>query len=361
MNPAGLGYYNNLINQLLANGIEPMVTLYHWDLPQAIEDQGGFLNPEFYQFFGPYARLMFSQFGDRVKQWITFNEPWVCESACAIISRKTLLLIVDISFQVQCQNGYANGVNAPGLRLPSTGGYTCGHNLLKAHAHAYHIYSEEFRTKQNGKVGITINTAWYEPEIPHDHAYKVASETALQFDHGWFGYPIVYGHYPPRMRKLIDFKSKQEGRNVSRLPEFDNYWSQRVKGSFDFLGLNHYTTRLTFPEDSNEPCWEHDQNVGTKFDPAWISSGSSWLRMVPWGFRKILNWIKNTYDNPLVFVTENGWSDGAEIGLNDTKRALYYKLYMNELLKAVSLDECNVKGYTAWSLMDNFEWARGYT
>ena len=163
------------------------------------------------------------------------------------------------------------------------------------------------------------------------------------------------------MRKLIDAKSKQEGRNESRLPEFGEFWSKKLKGSFDFLGLNHYTSRLAFPRKSSEPSWEGDQNVGTKFDPSWPKSGSAWLRMVPWGFRKILNWIKKTYGNPLVRVTENGWSDGPEVGLEDGTRALYYQLYMNELLKAVNLDGCNVKSYAAWSLMDNFEWARGYS
>lgn len=96
-------------------------------------------------------------------------------------------------------------------------------------------------------------------------------------------------------------------------------------------------------------------------DPSWEETGSTWLRPVPWGFRKVLNWIKNTYKNPPLIVTENGYSDLPDVVLNDNGRIQYYKHYINNLLKAVIIDGCNIKGYSVWSLMDNFEWASGYT
>lgn len=103
------------------------------------------------------------------------------------------------------------------------------------------------------------------------------------------------------------------------------------------------------------------QNTMTFQDPSWEETGSTWLRPVPWGFRKVLNWIKNTYKNPPLIVTENGYSDLPDIVLNDNGRIQYYKHYINNLLKAVIIDGCNIKGYSVWSLMDNFEWASGYT
>lgn len=111
---------------------------------------------------------------------------------------------------------------------------------------------------------------------------------------------------------------------------------------------------------SNERSLSGDANTRTSHDPTWPGSASSWLKHVPWGLRKSLKFFKDTYDNPLVYVTESGTSDTDEVGLNDEARVLYYREYINEMLKAVTIDNCNVKAYTAWSLMDNFEWARGY-
>jgi len=135
-----------------------------------------------------------------------------------------------------------------------------------------------------------------------------------------------------------------------------------LKGSFDFLGLNHYTTDLVIDSPGEtKPGWQWDQNTHLYQDPSWPESASSWLKMVPWGFRKLLNWIKNTYGNPELLVTENGFSDSDRVGLNDTMRTEYFRLYINNMLKASQLDGCNVTAYTAWSLLDNFEWMRGFS
>ncbi|CAL8137063.1 unnamed protein product [Orchesella dallaii] len=336
-NQAGIDYYNNLINALIANGIEPMVTLYHWDLPQALQEVGGWPNETIVQHFENYARVAYSYFGDRVKQWITFNEAYVT-----------------------CQQGYGDASHAPGIASPIES-YACAHNILKSHALAYRLYEREFKERQQGMCGITIDSEWFEPEDPSNPDHVEAAERAQRFKHGWYAFPVFFGDYPSVMRELIDLKSASEGLLESRLPTFDAYWSQQLNGSWDFLGLNHYSTELVVPENRTDPGFFGDQNTRTYQSVDWPGSASSWLKVVPWGFRKLLNWIKNTYGNPLLLVTENGFSDTDAEGVNDQGRINYYRDYTNNMLKAINLDGCNIKKYTAWSLMDNFEWANGYT
>ena len=163
------------------------------------------------------------------------------------------------------------------------------------------------------------------------------------------------------MREQIDRKSKAEGLPVSRLPQFSPEWQQKLKGSWDFLGLNHYTTNVVRHMIRTEGGWSADQDLRRMQPDDWPKAASQWIRVIPWGFRKLLRWIKRTYGNPALYVTENGFSDGQLDGTNDPQRADYYVGYINEMLKAVILDGCNVKGYTTWSLMDNFEWRSGYS
>lgn len=163
------------------------------------------------------------------------------------------------------------------------------------------------------------------------------------------------------MKEFIKRKSTEDGLTNSRLPEFTDAEKLMIYGSSDFLGFNHYTTELVEHAARSDRSWDGDQDTNTYQNKTWPASASSWLRHVPWGFRKLLVWIKKTYDNPLVYVTENGFSDTDEVGLNDDGRVRYYREYINEMLKAVTIDGCKVMSYTAWSLMDNFEWARGYS
>ncbi len=163
------------------------------------------------------------------------------------------------------------------------------------------------------------------------------------------------------MRELIDSKSAADNLIQSRLPTFTPDEKDMINGSSDFLGFNHYTTELVESEVSDVRSWNGDQNTKTSHNATWPASASGWLKHVPWGFRKALNYFKDTYDNPVVYVTENGFSDAPTVGLNDEGRVTYYREYINEMLKAVIIDGCKVQSYTAWSLIDNFEWARGYT
>ena len=340
-NQEGIDYYNNLIDELLANNVIPAVTLYHWDLPQDLHvKHGGWLNPDVAYWFEEYARVCFEEFGDRVKLWITLNEP------------------KETSVQ-----GYGTGTSAPGKHGIGTLTYIAAHNQIRAHARAYRAYQQDFAAEQGGKCGITLNVNWAEPRDPDKNEDAEASHTHLQFHLGWYAHAILKnGKYPDIMRSKIDQKSAQQGFKDSRLPKFTEEESAMIAGSSDFLGLNFYTSNIVYPEERpvEEVSYFSDSDVGSTQDQAWYCAGSSWLKVTPWGIRKALKWVSREYGKPDIYITENGFSD--KLGnLDDLQRVYYYKHYINQVLKAVSLDGVSVKGYFAWSLIDNFEWDMGYT
>ncbi|KAK3205082.1 hypothetical protein Dsin_019128 [Dipteronia sinensis] len=219
VNKEGVRYYNNLINELLSKGIQPFVTLFHWDTPQALEDEyGGFLSPLIVEDFRDYAEVCFKAFGNRVKHWITLNEPW--------------------SYSI---GGYAAALLAPGRcsewqGLNCTGGdsatepYLVSHHQLLAHATAVQLYKNKYQISQKGIIGITLVTSWMVPLSSARH-HQNAAQRALDFMLGWFMDPLTNGDYPHTMKSLVG----------SRLPKFSEEESNMIKGSFDFLGLNYYT------------------------------------------------------------------------------------------------------------------------
>lgn len=156
INQAGVDYYNNLINELLKYNIEPMVTLYHWDLPQKLQDLGGWPNPYVVDWYADYARIAFELFGDRVKYWVTINEP-----------------------QLICYFGYGRAYSAPRFTYSGDATYMCAKNILLAHAKAYHIYDKEFRHIQDGTIFISINAEW---TAPASEEHVEAAEDRFQFD-----------------------------------------------------------------------------------------------------------------------------------------------------------------------------------
>ena len=313
----GLRYYNNLIDELIANDISPMVTLYHWDLPQALQDHGGWANETIINNFNDYARACYENFGDRVKLWITFNEPWIV----------SLL-------------GYGSGAFAPGIAEPAMLVYKVTHNIILSHAHAYHTYQDDFKSSQNGQVGITLNSDFIEPANRDLPADIKAADDVLQFNLGWFAHPIYLdGDYPEVMKSNIARKSAYQGFNESRLPEFTADQKLFIKGTGDFFGLNHYTTTLATNGSSDDllpsqASYWADQDIWSWKDSNWPGSGSSWLQVVPWGLRRLLKWISEEYGRELpVYVTENGISTKDVFDLDDTTRVNYYKSYINEVLK----------------------------
>ncbi|KAM4608665.1 lactase/phlorizin hydrolase-like [Polymixia lowei] len=340
INEPGLNYYHRLVDALLAANIQPHITLYHWDLPQVLQDAGGWENDTIVGRFRDYADLMFSRFGHKVKFWITINEPY------------NIAMV-----------GHGYGAAAPGISFrPGTLPYIVGHNLIKAHAEAWHLYDGKYRAKQNGIISITINSDWSEPRNPYKQDDIDAAKRVVQFYIGWFAHPIFNGDYSNTMKTIIRERSLAAGLSKSRLPEFTPDEIKRIKGTHDYFGFNHYTTVLAFPLDyGNLQHYDADRGAGTIADRTWLDSGSSWLKVSPFGFRKILNFIKQEYGNPPVIITENGISERGPVDLNDVHRSHYYENYINQLLKAYLLDDVDIRGYTAWSLMDNLEWATGFS
>ncbi|XP_033842544.2 lactase/phlorizin hydrolase [Periophthalmus magnuspinnatus] len=340
VNEPGLKYYENLIDKLLQAGIEPQVTLYHWDLPQGLENMGGWQNVIMVEYFTQYADLMFSRLGPKVKRWITFNEPYIVANL-----------------------GYGYGNFAPGVSNdPGVIPYVVAHHLIKSHAEAWHLYNDKYRAAQGGQISITLNADWAEPRNPYKQEDIDATYRYVEFFLGWFAHPIYIGDYSEIMKTTIRERSLAAGLPKSRLPEFTPEEVQRINGTHDYFGLNHYTTKLIFPIDYGlQQNYDADRGVGAVDDWSWLDSGSSWLKVTPFGIRRLLNHIKNTYGNPQILITENGVSEKGPVDLNDVVRQHYYNSYINEVLKARVLDGADVRGYTAWSLMDNFEWAEGYS
>ncbi|KAL4244934.1 Beta-glucosidase 1B [Abortiporus biennis] len=339
----GIKFYSDLIDALLERGITPFVTLYHWDLPQALHDRYlGWLNKdEIIQDYVHYARVCFERFGDRVKYWLTMNEPW-----CISIL------------------GYGRGVFAPGrssdrLRSPegdsSREPWIVGHSVILSHANAVKLYREEFKEKQGGQIGVTLNGDW---ALPYDDspANIEAAQHALDVAIGWFADPIYLGSYPEYMKQLLG----------DRLPTFTEEELAVVKGSSDFYGMNTYTTNLCKAggEDEFQGNVEYTftRPDGTQLGP---QAHCAWLQDYPQGFRELLNYLYNRYHKP-IYVTENGFAvkdENAmplEEAIHDEPRVTYYRGVTDSLIKAVNEDGVDVRAYFAWSLLDNFEWADGY-
>lgn len=341
VNKAGVQYYLNLIDELHANGIVPMVTLFHWDLPQALYDRyGGFLNKEEYvKDYVNYARVLFEAFGSKVKHWITYNEPW-----CSTIL------------------GYGIGQFAPGhtsdrsksaVGDSSTEPWLAAHSILVAHASAVKLYRHEFKPRDGGQIGITLNGDWVMPWDKDDPEDVEACERKLEFSIAWYGDPIYKGDYPASMRKQLG----------DRLPQFTEEERKLVQGSNDFYGMNHYCanyikhkTGPAAPDDfsGNLEVLLEDKN-GIPVGP---ETQSPWLRPCPEGFRKLINWISDRYGRPIIYVTENGTSLKGENDLplekilEDDFRAQYFRDYINALAEAVTFDQVDCRGYMAWSLME---------
>ncbi|XP_072400082.1 myrosinase 1-like [Diabrotica undecimpunctata] len=337
INEAGITYYRNLIKELRDNDIEPLVTISHWDLPLTLEELGGFQNPDIQTWFPNYARVLFQNFGDEVKYWITFNEP-----------RQT------------CMGGYAFGYFPPAVHSEGLLEYTCAHNLLRAHARAWHVYDKEFRPTQKGNISIVLDTAAYVPASDSEED-KIAADTKFHFELGWYANPVHFGDYPDIMKTRVAERSRGEGRNQSRLPEFTEEEKSLLKGTADFFAVNVYTANLINhiddPPISNPPSKRQDIGVNDFQPSEWDNSTQpSWFKIAPWTIRNLLNWIKDHYENPEIIITENGLCTD-----DDNKRINYIRDYLSYIRDAMVVDGVKVFGYTLWSIMDNFEWQLGYT
>lgn len=339
-NPEAVEWYNSFIDGLRAADITPFVTLYHWDLPQALlsppnrsgwwaRDNDGKPVGEVLPHWKHYVDTCFRLFGDRVKFWITFNEAW---SATKLAS------------------GSGKAPSVKPFLDPMLDPYIAGHNMLNAHAAAVDIYRRKYQSKQKGMIGIVNNLDWREPK-QNSEADIAAAERAALFQLGWFSDPIFgpSGDYPPEMRAIVG----------NALPIFTEEEKHLLRGSADFFGLNNYGTGWI--SASNEPGW--DFTYSSVSHEGLVHGESAWLYGAGWGLRKLLNWVKRRYNSPAIYVTENGWSiaaSTAEEAANDTGRLLYYANYTSEVSRAIQEDGVDVRGYFAWSLLDNYEWEMGY-
>ncbi|XP_063700405.1 myrosinase 1-like [Culicoides brevitarsis] len=339
LNQHGLDYYHRVIDAVIAAGVEPIITMHHYDTPQAIQDLGGLANPVFADFFETYAGVLYQNFGDKVKTWLTFNEP----------------------FDV-CMEGYGLGKSPPFVNASGRADYLCVHHVLLSHAKAYHLYRSKFEPEQQGKVSITLNSRFFYPK--NDQVDQSFIDRALQFRLGLFAHPIFSetGGYPPVMMEVIARNSLEEGFTKSRLPEMTKHMKAYIKGTADFFAFNYYTSRIIEP-DLNRTLerisWEKDAGFLSSVNPEWIRAKSDWLYSVPDGLRDLLKWIKEEYGNPEIIITENGWSDNGET--DDNGRINYLRSHLSAILKAIVCDDVRLTGYTIWSIIDNFEWLQGYT
>ncbi|KAI3905663.1 hypothetical protein MKX01_036572 [Papaver californicum] len=347
-------------------GVLPFLTLFHWDLPQPLEDEyGGFLSTRIVDDFKDYAELCYKEFGDRVKHWITFNEPWTYSSTA-----------------------YAVGQFAPGRCSKWVGNCTLGdsgtepymvaHHQLLAHAVAAKLYKDNYKYQMlrcwyaddpEGKHRNNIRSNWMVPisgsRLNHDAAFR-----ALDFMYGWTcSIGQVHGSI-----NLPKISTKHESLVGDRLPKFSEDESKLVKGSCDFIGLNYYTANYAEHVSSTKnhanmiPSYTNDAQ--TKLTTEWIpigaKLGSPWLYVYPQGFRNLLHYTKRKYKNPIIYITENGISDSNDPNLSpeeaskDDLRIMYYDHHLFYLQKAIK-EGVDVRRYFAWSLLDNFEWSSGYT
>lgn len=351
VNKAGVEWYRKVLKGLLGAGITPFVTLFHWDLPQVLQDKYlGFLSSDVVPDFENYARVCYREFGDLVKYWFTINEP-----------------------NVYSLLGHAIGKHAPGRssdRTISSQGDSrtepliVGHNLLLAHASAVKAYHRDFASSQGGKIGLVVNMLWGEP-LTDSAEDKAATEKFLAVYNGWFAEPLVTGDYPALCKEV----------HGSRLPVFTNDQKALVKGSSDFLAINHYTTNMvraaapsatpaTGPLSDFLPGIEigFEDRDGNAIGPA---AGLSWVRPVPWGFGKLLDWAYKSYgldiyisENGVVCPNENKLS--RDEALKDDFRINYLSTYADQI--ALKIEQgVPVKSYLMWAFTDNFEWQEGYT
>jgi len=334
VNPDAVAFYGALLDELGKQGILPLVTLYHWDLPHCLEEEyGGWLSSRVAGDFEQYAAVCFDHFGDRVKHWVTFNEPW-CSTAL----------------------GYASGEHAPGhSKAPGTEPYQAAHHILLAHGRAVKRYREEYQVAQHGSIGIALNMDWKE-RLTDSEADTKAQRRALDWQLGWFMDPICKGDYPETMRT----------RCGERLPSFSVEERELLRGSLDFLGLNHYSTDFVSAkegESEKSASYFADQEVHTISDPLWAKTHIGW-DIVPWGLQRLLCHIQREYKLPEgILITENGCAireEDAAQSKHDVARTEYLQGYIAQVHRAIQ-EGADVRGYFVWSLMDNFEWAFGYT
>jgi beta-glucosidase len=329
VNEAGLDFYSRLVDTLLEADITPFPTLFHWDLPQALQDRyGGFADRRAADDFADYAQAVVNRLGDRVKHWITFNEPWVF----AVV-------------------GHLLGMHAPGRKNPWAA-FRAVHNQLLAHGKAVRRIRNH---DPEASVGITLNLM---PIYPQTEARRDqrAARMADQFVNRLFLDPLFRGTYPAELwTRALPFRPRIESGDMELVTE-----------PIDFLGINNYTREkarrsLTLPPFFFDMTGRYvPERAYTKDGVQYTSMG--W-EVYPEGIYELLTRIRDEYRNVPVYITENGaaFDDylSADGRVHDPRRTDFLRADLAQVSRALA-EGCNVRGYFVWSLLDNFEWAEGY-
>jgi beta-glucosidase len=319
VNPKGVDFYSRLVDELLANGIEPLLTLYHWDLPAALDDRGGWLNPDIAGWFADYATTLYRALDGRVKKWVTLNEPWV---------------ITD--------GGYLHGALAPGHRNRYEAPIA-SHHLMRSHGAAVQAYRAEGRHE----IGLVVNI---EPKYAaSDSAEDVAAvERAHAYMNRQYLDPALLGSYPEEMKEIFG----------DAWPEWPAEDYALIKQPIDFVGINYYTRNVTQANDS------YPLKAGPVKQPRATYTETGW-EVFPQGLYDTLKWVKDRYGDIPQYVTENGAAffdpPTAQDGrIKDPLRMDYLRKHLSAIHDAIT-DGVDVRGYMCWSLLDNLEWSLGYS
>nr|XP_025633765.1 beta-glucosidase 11-like isoform X2 [Arachis hypogaea] len=340
INQKGLQYYNNLINELISQGIQAHVTLHHWDLPQALEDEyGGWINKKIVKDFTAYADVCFREFGDRVKHWTTMNEG-----------------------NAFAEGGYDIGFLPPQHCSPSsifncskgnssTEPYLVTHNMLLAHASAATLYRNKYQFKQHGFIGFNLITYGFVP-LTNSSEDITAVQRAQDFYHGWFLNPFTFGDYPETMKKNVG----------SRLPIFTQSESNLVKGSIDFLGINFYFS--FYVKDNPRSLYIKERDYAADVAAEFIvyttnEASTDEIPITPWTLQGLLDSLKNIYGNFPIYIHENGQQTHRNSSLEDWPRINYLQEYIGSILHMLRNGH-DIRGYFVWSFMDVFELLSGY-
>jgi beta-glucosidase len=320
VNEAGLGFYERLVDTLLANGIEPMATLFHWDLPAALDDRGGWLNPDVADWFADYAGVMFRRLDDRVKLWATLNEPWVVTDG-----------------------GYLHGALAPGHKNRFEAPIA-SHHLLRSHGKAVQAY----RAIGKHQVGLVVNI---EPKYPASTTALdlAATRRAEAYMNRQYLDPVFHGRYPEEMAEIFG----------EAWPEWPQHDFDLIRQPIDFLGINYYTRNVVRHEETSWPLKAVPvrQKQATYTETGW--------EVFAQGLTDTLSWVRKRYGDITQYVTENGaafYDPPAASGgrVADPLRIDYYRSHLRAVHAAIQ-QGIDVRGYFAWSLLDNLEWSLGYS
>ena len=320
VNQAGLDFYSRLTDGLLEAGIEPYVTLYHWDLPQVLQDRGGWPARLSAQAFGEYADAVTRQLGDRVKNWITLNEPW-CSSLLS----------------------YFLGEQAPGRRDLGEG-LAAAHHLLLAHGWAMPVIRQN---SPGCRAGVTLNLIPQTPASPSEEDALAARVEDAKFNR-WFLDPLSGRGYPEEAVEAF-------GQEMRYVQAGD---LAAIAAPMDFLGVNYYMRNIirsdAIPEIQNEPKTITRRQELTEM---------GW-EVYAEGMYELLTRLKADYDFPAYYITENGAAYPDQVGANgqvfDARRVAYLRDHFVQAARAIA-EGVPLRGYFVWSLMDNFEWSFGFS